>query len=122
MPSASNHNRANGSRAFKVLFAILEGLLDAIAHPIRTTTDILKMPFRFGEHIGNSRRRLQDSIRYNVETVAILIIVSNLVGGRLAVHLLPEFRHSEELEGILYAFGAVATGVCGYLAVRVLRS
>jgi hypothetical protein len=122
MPSGSNQNRSSGSGASKFLFVVIEGLFDVIAHPIRTTTDILKMPFRFGEQIANSQKLLQDSVRYNVESVAILIVVSNLVGGGLAVHLLPEFRHSEELEGILYAFGAVATGVCGYLAVRVLRS
>ena len=47
--------------------------------------------------------------------------MSNLVGGRLSVHLLPEFHHSEHAEAILYAFGSVATGVCGYLAVCVLK-
>jgi hypothetical protein len=122
MPISSNQNPSRDSQASNFLFVVFEGLFDVIAHPIRTTINILKMPFRFGQQIANSETLLGDSVRYNVEGVAILILVSNLVGGGFAVHLLPDFRHSEELEGILYAFGAIATGLCGYLAIRVLRS
>ena len=121
MSNSSNDGRPDRESASNFTLAILEGLFDVIAHPTRTTTRILKMPFCFGQHINNSQRVLQDSVRYNVESVAVLILLSNLIGGRLAVHLLPEFPHSEELEGILYAFGAIATGLCGYLAVCILK-
>lgn len=121
MLSGSDEGPSTGTSASRFAFVVLAGLFDLVYHPVRTTIGILKRPFCFGQQIANSEKGVKDSTRYNVECLAILIGLSNLVGRRLAVHLLPEFRHSEELEGILYAFGAVATGVCGYLAVRALK-
>ena len=120
MPTSSDERRSNGARASNFR-SVLEGLFHVIVHPIRTTVSILKMHFRFGQEIANSKNALRDSVIYNGEGALLIVIVSNLVGGRLSVHLLPEFPHSEEAEAILYAFGSVATGVCGYLAVSVVK-
>ena len=120
MPTSSDPRQSNGARASNFL-SVVEGLFHVMVHPIRTTVNILKMRSRFGQEIANSKNALRDSVIYNVEGVLLLVIVSNLVGGRLSVHLLPEFPHSEEVEAILYAFGSVATGVCGYIAVCALK-
>ena len=120
MPTSSDEGRSNSTRNSSFL-SVLEGLFNAIVHPIRTTVSILKLRFHFGQEIAKSRNALRDSVIYNGEATLLLVIVSNLVGGGLSVHLLPEFSHSEDVEAILYALGSVATGVCGYLAVCALK-
>lgn len=98
------------------------GLFDEALHIVRTTISIGKSHFNFGRQIGGMERPLTDAIRYNVEVLAVVIILSNFVGGTLTVHLLPEFRFSQELEAILYTIGVFATGACGWLAVWLLTS
>lgn len=85
MPISSDGGQSNGARARNFL-SVLEGLFE-IVHPIGTTVSILKMHFWFSKEIAEKKNALKDSVKYNVAGLLIVIIVSNLVGGRLFVHL-----------------------------------
>lgn len=87
---------------------------------LRTTAAIFKDHFRFGQQILAMKDPVQSALRYDLEVLAVLVVVWNAIGGRLTVHLLPAFPFSEELEAILYALATAATGVCVYAAERLL--